>query len=86
MFPKLHFSYLLYTHLGDSSKENRFNLISLQWNIILSGNVIKKKTYIVNYIRLHSISSETQFHEINLIFFKLVRIHSNNNMCFFLLS
>ena len=68
MFPKLHFSYLLYTHLGDSSKENRFNLILLQWNIILSGNVIKKKTNIVNYIRLHSISSETQFHEINLIF------------------
>lgn len=45
MFPKLHFSYLLYTHLGDSSKENRFNLILLQWNIILSGNVIKKNIY-----------------------------------------
>lgn len=67
MFPKFRFSYLLYTHLGDSSEENRFNLILLQWNILLSGNVILK-TYIVNYIRLHSISSETQFHEINLTF------------------
>ena len=67
MFPQFHFSYLLYTHLGDSSEENRVNLILLQWNILLSGNVILK-TYIVNYIRLHSISSETQFHEINLIF------------------
>lgn len=45
MFPKLRFSYLLYTHLGDSSKGNRFNLILLQWNIILSGNVIKKNIY-----------------------------------------
>ena len=30
-----------------------------------------KKTYIVNYIRLPSISSETQFHEINLIFWRI---------------
>lgn len=52
MFPKFPLLYLLYSYLGDSSKEKQIQSNMLQWNFILSVNVILK-TYIANYIRQH---------------------------------